>query len=243
MMKHRTEDYVPDQTYFRIGDVEPSIGADTVVLYTGTGTHRSWGHPGVTSTVVIDEHDFLAVHIGFYHKHGGGQTWRYYTESSDGIEQVGWRSLSDEVRQIVLDAPRPRWAKSPGKLRSEYKVPRQEKRTTYKAVRVADGRFWSLYDGATEYVLGTRLAQAVGKGAGNDYGYVTHNGGYYSHPSVERVKELLDSGKLVPDKCLDEVSELAIIECTIGGRIAEFPNGKLASTYLTPEKIVGRVVL
>src|SRR3990167_49258 len=58
---------VPDGTYFRTGDAEPSINEDgSIIILDGNGSSRSWGRPGVTSTVVYDDCDLIAVHIGFH---------------------------------------------------------------------------------------------------------------------------------------------------------------------------------
>lgn len=126
-MEIRASNNVPDSTYFRTGDVSPFITGDAIVMLNGQGTRRkSWGAPGVTSTVIVDESEFVAIHVGFYHKHGGGQFWRYFQQGEREIHKVEWKSLSEEKRLLVLDAwiaKAPGWAKQPGKLRSQYLKP------------------------------------------------------------------------------------------------------------------------
>lgn len=117
-------DFCPDRTYFRQGDVEPDLTESGVLkIYSGNGTHRSsWGQPGTTSTVILNEDDLTSIHIGFHHKHGGGQFWRHYKE---GV-QVEWKKLNEADRLRILDAFPDRaasWAKQPGKLKRDYIKP------------------------------------------------------------------------------------------------------------------------
>jgi hypothetical protein len=167
-MEIRFSSDVPDSTYFRTGDVEPAIEDNGLTLYDGSGSRRSWGQPGVTSTVVVSAPDFVAVHVGFHHKHGGGQFWRFYNVNGQ-IEQVAWKDLSDETRQVVLEANAPSWARVPGKLRKDYIKPAPRKFSAFKIVRIADDKLLSLYD-STEYQIGkTKIEKAR----------PDHRGGYY----------------------------------------------------------------
>lgn len=143
----------PDSTYFNTSAAEPELerdeqGAQVLKLVNGTGTRRSsWGEPGVTSTVILDADNLVAVHVGFHHKHGGSQFWRYYRWNGDEWQQVAWTGLSDEDRERVLIAHEdrsPSWAKVPGKLRKNYIKPTSNARTTYKLVEVVDGKFLSV---------------------------------------------------------------------------------------------------
>jgi hypothetical protein len=229
-MKIQTNTHVPDSTYFRTGDAEPEINPDgSITIYDGNGSSRSWGRPGVTSTIVLDECDLVAIHVGFHHKHGGGQFWRYYTTDGTTTRQIEWKDLPDDIRQRVLEAHEenaPAWAKAPGKLRSQYRKPSLIIRTTYKLVeQLPNGRLVSLYDSETEYQLGKRLAEKAQD---------EHQGGYYSHPTPEQVLNLWESGDLVPARCYAEPKILALLECEIGGNIIYYANGKMASTYMTP---------
>ena len=240
-MKIQFSTDIPDGTYFRTGDAEPTINDDgSLTVYDGEGTRRSWGKPGVTSTVVVEDCDLVAVHVGFHHKHGGGQFWRYYTTDGTQTTQVTWASLPDVIRQKVLDAfsKAPGWAKVPGKLRTSYTKVTDKKRTSYKLVSVENNELRSLYSGEN-YVIGKRMAEAVSPRAGaNDWGDIIHDGGYYSHPTPEQVVALWNNGSLVPASKTEDVAEVALLECEIYGRIVNFPNGKIASTYLTPVRIV-----
>lgn len=245
-IKHSKD--VPDSTYFRVGDAEPIVGRDgSLTLLDGKGSRRGWGAPGVTSTLVFQDCDLVAVHIGFHHKHGGGQFWRYYTTDGETIRQVAWAKLPDETRQNILDAAKvkaPSWAKEPGKLRAEYSKPNTRKLTTYKVVALEGDRMLSLYDGRTLYQIGTRLTKAVAEDAGiDDWGEIKHDGGYYSHPTPEAVLKLLAGGNLVPKSCLEGVDTVALLECEASGRIARFPNGKIASTYIKPIRVLDTISL
>src|SRR5260221_7584299 len=82
----------PDGTYFRVHAAEPELevndqGEQVLNLVNGTGTRRSsWGAPGVTSTILLQTDTLIAIHVGFHHKHGGGQFYRYYRFHS-GLQQ------------------------------------------------------------------------------------------------------------------------------------------------------------
>lgn len=223
---------VPDSTYFRTASVDPDLDGDTLTIYDGKGTTRSsWGAPGVTSTVVVQTEQLVAVHVGFFHKHGGGQFWRYYRHA-DGWQLVTWAKLSDDERQQVLqgwDSKAPSFAKVPGKLRVERNTSEIKTRQTYKIVQVIDGRYFSVYNGAVEYIMGKRLAEK----AVNE-----HGGGYYSYPSQSGVLDRFAAKTLFPSRCFDRPMDLAVVECEISGTIIEYPHGKYASTYIRPMKVV-----
>ena len=240
-MNITTSTNVVDDTYSRTDEHAPTIDANGITIYTGRGSSRSWGTPGTTSTIVLNDDDFCAIHVGFHHKHGGGQFWRYYTTDGVTVSAVEWRQIPDEQRVRILaayDAKAPGWAKSPGKLRANYAKPSKAARTAYKLVEVrADGTMASLYDGETIYTLGKRLAQAAHGGV-DDYGEVRHSGGYYAHPTRGQVSRLYISGGLVPASCLEGVREMAMLEVEISGTIIEYPNGKLAATYLKPVAVL-----
>lgn len=219
---------VPNGTYFRTEDAEPGIMEDdSICIYNGSGKHRSWGTPGVTSTVIVNEDNFCAIHVGFHHKHGGGQFWRYYTVGPDGAYPVQWRQLTDALRQNILDAASekaPSWAKSPGSLRSDYKKPQSTSRKGYKLLEVRNGRLYSLYDGGMEYEIGVRVA---------DQARPDHHGGIYAYNTAERVMRLWESGRLVPERCYDDPKRLALVSVTLAGTFIEYSNGKIAATYCT----------
>jgi hypothetical protein len=221
---------VPDSTYFTTGSAEPDLDSNALTIYDGTGTRRSsWGQPGVTSTIVYQSGDLVSIHVGFFHKHGGGQFWRYYRLTDGRWRQVTWAQLSDEDRQCVLTAygehRAPSFAKVPGKLRTEHKKPEMKTMTTYKLVQIIDGRYYSVYDGDTEYVMGKRLAEkAVDE----------HGGGYYSYPSEQGVEKRFYNGSLFPERCYQQSMQLALIECEISGTILNYQGKKYASTYIRP---------
>lgn len=234
-MKININTNIPDSTYFAMSDVTPEIDSDgNITIYSGKGKSRSWGAPQVTSTVVLEDCDLVAIHVGFSHKHRGGQGWHYFTTDGQTTRKVTWAQLPDETRQRILNNENkaPRWAKTPGKLKSQAIKPAAKMQTAYKLVRVDGDKLISLYDGEVEYKLGKRLAQK----AADD-----HQGGWYSHPSVEQVKSLLGGGNLVPSRCLSQGMTLAMLRCEIGGTIIDYPNGKKASTYLTPVEVIEQI--
>ena len=140
-------DNVPDRTYFTSVSACPVYDAekDAFVCLNGEGRRRSWGKPGVTTTIVFRGARLYAFHVGWHHKHGGGQSWRYYRRPRRSSEfvRVFWRNLTDQERAKVLARfhRAPSWAKSPGQLRK----PIANKKThEFFAVlkRGAHGRFY-----------------------------------------------------------------------------------------------------
>jgi hypothetical protein len=230
----------PDDTYFNTKAAQPELerdeqGEQVLNLVNGQGTRRSsWGAPGVTSTIVLHTDDLVAIHVGYYHKHGGGQFWRYYRNDGSQWQEVSWPKLSDEDRQRVLDAYEdraPSYAKVPGKLRTSYAKPTGKTYTTYKLVEVVDGKYYGVYDGKTEYVLGKRMAEKAVE---------DHGGGYYSYPSAEGVEATFHAGTLFPRRCYEDAMTLALIECEISGTIINYDGRKYASTYIKPVKEIKR---
>lgn len=224
----------PDDTYFTTDAAQPEIQEDgSIGLVNGRGRSRGWGSPQVTSTIVLNESDFCAIHVGYSHKHRGGQFWRYFAILDGQTVQRSWAQLSDETRQQVLDAAKtkaPSWANIPGKLRSEAERPTTTRRLAYKLVeRRDDGALVSLFDGSTVYTIGEELHQTA-KG--------DHEGGYYVHDTPGRVMELWGRGELVPDQAYRQDRDLVLLECECWGRMLRYDNQKLAASYLKPVRIV-----
>lgn len=232
-MKIQTNDLPYDSTYFSMSDVSPEYDAttDTLTLFDGEGSRRSWGKPAVHSTVVFRGRDLVAVHVGFHHKHRGGQGWHYWQHQADQWVKVSWGQLDDTDRKKVLDREHraPRWAKSPGKLKSQRRNAGQPTEIAYKLVKLDDqGRLISLFDGETEYTLNKRLTQKARR---------NHDGGYYAYPTIEGLKRARATGDLVPAECLQGVDRLALLKVELGGTIINYGH-KRAATYLTPLEIV-----
>jgi len=225
-MKHQESNRVPDSTYFRTGDAEPTIEPDgSITLLNGHGSRRSsWGAPQVNTTVLIDEPDFLTVVVGFSHKHGGGQFYRYYTPAG----QTDWAHLSDERQTAVLaayESKAPSWARKPGKPRAERKSPEHTHFTAYKVMRVAAGGFLSLYNDFG-WQLGRRNADGVRE---------NHAGGLYIHKDSERIVNLFDAGELGKVR---PGWQHVLVECDCYGKTVEYDNGKIAVTYVTPLRVI-----
>lgn len=241
---------IPDGTYFTATDVAPEIlDGGEIAVYNGAGSRRSWGRPQVTSTVVVDTDEFAAIHVGFSHKHRGGQGWYYFDRKDDTTRRRRWAQLTDEQQALALDGyptKAPGWAKTPGTPRAARAKPSDTERTAYKLVEVdAEGGLRGLYDPTVVYTVGKRLTEAVGPSAGvhddwQDGGAtkVVHAGGFYSYPDAHLLRQKWDDGTLVPARCYQAPKTIALIECRISGRIVAFPGGKQASTYLTPLEVV-----
>jgi hypothetical protein len=163
-----------------------------------------------------------------------GQFYRFYRQESSGDWHcVPWLLLNDDLRQLVLTAVQehgPVWAKAPGKLQAERNPPtRPVALTSYKVVRVIDGRYFSLYNPEQEYVLGQRLKEPAKP---------KHRGGFYSYPTPEMGTEYLaDCTLSIPFHRDVATPQLALLECQIGGKIINYGH-KFASTYLLPVRVL-----
>jgi len=211
------------------------------------GEHSKFEVPYIGSEILLADAELglVAVLVGYHgsatEKYGRlgymtqkGQFYRYYQQQPGGDwKRVEWRHLSDEVRQLVLNMVEeqgPAWAKKPGKLQSERKPPtKRAALTSYKVVRVIDGRYFSLYQPDVEYVIGQRMKQPAKP---------KHGGGFYSYPTLEMGTEFLaDCVERLPFHREVVTPLLALLECEIGGRIIDYGH-KLASTYLCPVRVL-----
>jgi hypothetical protein len=211
------------------------------------GEHSKFEVPFIGSEIVLADAELgLVVVLVGYHgssteKYGRlgyltqkGQFYRYYQQQSDGDwKQVEWRFLCDELRQLVLNTVEeqgPAWAKKLGKLQADRKPPtKRVALTSYKVVRLINGRYFSLYDPTQEYILGQRVKEPAKP---------KHGGGFYSYPTFDKGTEfLVDCVTAIPFHREVETSHLALLECEIGGRIIDYGH-KLCSTYLCPIRVL-----
>ncbi len=245
------DDDIPDTTYFRLSDVSPQLEKNVLTIYDGEGSRRSWGRPAVWSTVVVESSDLVAVHVGFRHKHRGGQGWFYYCPSPETGEwtRVTWAQLSDDDRERVLAAYQeraPQWAKEPGRLRRATLSARENGFVALKVLALdEEGRLHSLYDPKFTYELGKTYREKA-----QPY----HWGGFYAHlaPTAEElIQEFLGGG--VYQKPDD--GEYALIEGEFWGRKVFYTRGghtilgnpawwddvkKIATTYFRPKRVLVR---
>lgn len=211
------------------------------------GAHGQFDVPYIGSEVLLADAELgLMVVLVSYHgasaqKYGRlgymvqkGQYYRFYQQAADGTwAQILWRHLNDALRSLIIStvqAQGPSWARRPGKLRAEYKPPTKPVTlTTYKVVRLIDGRYFSLYDPTHEYVLGQRLKESAKP---------NHRGGFFSYPTIEMGTEyLVDCAASIPFHRDVVTHELALLEVEIGGKIINYGH-KLASTYLQPVRVL-----
>lgn len=235
----------PDSTYFSITNVAPRIEGECIALTNGKGSRRSWGAPQTTSTVVYENCEFIAVHVGYFHKHRGGQGWFYFVNSDTGITRRIWSQLTEDEQDLVLAniSKAPGYAKSPGKRKSERINPIANKFIAYKIAHVGEdnSHFISLYD-QTAWKIGKRNGNAVGEEAGthhDDFGTVTtnHDGGFYVHTDLATIVDLFENRKLVSEK-LFTPGVYAVLKCECYGKVARFSSGKIAVTYCTPLEVI-----
>jgi hypothetical protein len=160
-----------------------------------------------------------------------GQFYRYYQQQSDGTwTRAEWRNFNDDLRQLIIDLPRPEWGRVPGKLKTERKPPTKSvKMTTYKVVRLIDGRYFSLYDPEVEYKLGEKMKQPARK---------NHSGGFFSYPTLKQGEDYL-THCLVSMPFHEEVvtPQLALLEVEAWGKSIDYGH-KWCSTYLLPLRVL-----
>jgi len=93
----------------------------------------------------------------------------------------------------------------------------------YKAVAVVDGRYLSIFDGVTEYVIGQELKQAARQ---------DHSGGYYVYASVADAQSVS-----VPDRSKLSDAPRVILRIKAEGTYCRYEN-KLAFSRITPVEVV-----
>jgi hypothetical protein len=229
-------DQVPNQEYFTAADVEPKFQPETpvshdavITILNGKGKRRNQYQTGVTSTVVYKGRSLCAIHVGWHHKHRGGQQWYFYY----AYGRVAWKHLPDRLRREVRKRLKraPEWARSPGKLSTERLGPDRSVMLAYKVVRYAGGEMASLYDPSVKYVLGERNTQAVKPG---------QRGGFYAYPTAEQAYNLIRSNDIV-DIHRSIGDSVAVIEVELSGRRIYYNQGfKIAATHIRPLRILDR---
>lgn len=215
------------------------------------GAFATFDIPYIHTEIILAEDGLLALLISYHgtepygRKHNRqvskGQFWRFYQQADDGQwGRCDWKHLNEEIRTLILAAyeqavqTQP-WMNPPGKLRAEYASPRQVKTTSYKLVRVVDGRYYSIYKPDEEYILGEMKSQRALPG---------HRGGYFSYPDAETIVDQFMNGSLLVGKSTLKRCEVALLECEIGGRIITYKHPlekgyeKWASTYLRPVTVL-----
>jgi hypothetical protein len=94
----------------------------------------------------------------------------------------------------------------------------------YKAVALKDGKFYSIYDGETEYEIGVELAERARQG---------HKGGYYVYRSVEAARAVE-----VPSTSVLRSYPRAILRIQCLGAYCTYDNGKLSFHRVTPVEVI-----
>jgi hypothetical protein len=91
-------------------------------------------------------------------------------------------------------------------------------------VGVREGRFFSLFDGVTEYSIGeTKKEEAK----------PNHQGGFYYYLDIRDARKLLNS------KLTTGFDQFALLKVDAWGKRVSYPGrGKYAATYLKPLEIV-----
>lgn len=228
-------------------DVAPMLAQNADGLWLLTvrrqGEHGKFDVPYIGSEILLADAEmgFVVVLVAYhgtetygpkkFKRVAKGQFYRFYRQDdAEGWNQLVWRQLDDETRTLILGLEKPEWARQPGKLSSERKPPaKMVEMTSYKVVRVIDGRYYSLYQPDVEYVIGQRVKQQAKPG---------HAGGFFSYPTVENGQNYLEScTRMIPFHSEISTPALALLECEIGGRIIRYGH-KMASTYLCPVRVL-----
>ena len=96
----------------------------------------------------------------------------------------------------------------------------------YKLVAKVGGKYFSIYDGKTEYAVGRKLAQKVKS---------NHQGGYYCYASLE---EAIFAD--VPYKVGGHyLAPRTVLKCIAWGPFCLYEHGKMAFTYILPVEDLG----
>jgi hypothetical protein len=246
-----TTNDVIDESYLDRPAIEPQLTQNAdglwVLSVRRQGVHRKFDVPFVGSEILLADAELglVVVLVGYHGSHTEkygklgymtqkGQFYRYYRQqpSGDWI-QVYWRAFNDDLRTLVLNTVEESglaWARVPGKLSSERKPPaKMVEMTSYKVVRYIEGRYYSLYDPSVEYVLGERMQQPAKP---------NHGGGFYSLPTMKMGTDFLENcTQYLPFSREVVTTQIALIECEIGGRIISYGH-KMSSTYLCPIRVI-----
>ena len=96
----------------------------------------------------------------------------------------------------------------------------------YKLVAKTQGKYYSIYDGQTEYKIGSQMSQKAMSG---------HRGGYYVYATV---KEAIFAD--VPFKEGGHyIAPRTVIKCICWGAFVQYSNGKIAFSHLLPVADLG----
>lgn len=96
----------------------------------------------------------------------------------------------------------------------------------YKEVAVVDGRYYSIFDGATEYQIGVRLTQSA---------MPNHKGGFYVYKTVEEAGDVsVPRGSKLKD------APRAMLKLYCSGNYCKYNNGKISFSEVTPTEVIVR---
>jgi len=97
-MKIITSPAIPQENYFTVSAIAPVLEHDQLTIMTGEGARHGWGRCRVTSTVICDTSDFIAVYLAWQHKRYGslfgGHAWRYYERLEYRWQQKVYKCLT-----------------------------------------------------------------------------------------------------------------------------------------------------
>lgn len=98
--------------------------------------------------------------------------------------------------------------------------PTREGGEYYKAVAVVDGKFFSVYNGRTEYVIGREMYEPARQ---------DHKGGYYVQRTIHGAEHAI-----FPSDAVFKNHPRAILKLKCEGNYCKYDNGKIAFSRITP---------
>lgn len=93
-------------TYFTTSDAAPTVSDDgaTIKMIDGSGAHRSWGSPRITSRVLWEIEDVVCIDVTGWHKHSvgpeGGEYYFCYSHKDSAWQR---KRANAKVVQYALE--------------------------------------------------------------------------------------------------------------------------------------------
>jgi hypothetical protein len=99
----------PTPPIYRLADVRPQVRGQTITL----SHSKKWDPPCVLSTVVVEDPEFVAVHVQCaVAERDIRQGWYYYYVKDRRVMRLTWRRLPGELQELIRDG-KPCYARDP----------------------------------------------------------------------------------------------------------------------------------
>lgn len=117
--------------WINASETKPELLEDGSLGIENAEWRTNGGSASISTITAVDTEYLTSVLVGYRYNgkySGGSQYWQHYKSG----KRVGWKSLDDGERMLILDAYYsniiPAWAKQPGKLVKDYLKPGETKR-------------------------------------------------------------------------------------------------------------------